>query len=81
MKKTILFVIAFGILGLIVGYVLFGKIAGEYASLKAIFGANGNAFESFGRKISGLTQIKHNILISGGIGLILGLVIKYVKKK
>jgi hypothetical protein len=81
MKKTIIFALVFAVVGLIVGYILFGKIAGEYASLKAIFGANGNAFESFGRKMSGLAQIKQNILASGGIGLVLGLIIRFVKKK
>ena len=81
MKKTIIFIVIFGLVGLIAGYLLFGEIAGEYVSLKAIFGTSGNAIESLGRKIIGLTEIKHKIFISGGIGAIVGLIITFVKRK
>lgn len=80
MKKTLTLIIVFAVIGLVIGYLIFGRIGGEYVSLNAIFGANSNALESFGRKLSGLTQIKQNILISGAVGAILGLVIKIFKK-
>lgn len=81
MKRFILYVVLFGVFGLIAGYLLFGKIAGEYISLKTILSQSGNAIESFGRKISGLTQIKQNIFISGGIGAVFGLILSIIKKK
>lgn len=81
MKRLVILIVLFGILGLIAGYLLFGKMAGEYISLKTIFGSADNSFESFGRKISGLTQIKQNILISGGLGAVFGVIIYFLKKK
>lgn len=81
MKKYIIYILIFGLLGLAFGYLLFGKIAGEYVSLKTIFSFSSNAFESFGRGITGLTNMKQNILISGGIGAIIGFVIVSIRKK
>lgn len=80
-KKTITYLILFAIIGLIAGYFLFGKIGNEYVSLKSIFGLSSNSLESFGRKISGLSKIKQNILISGGVGAIAGLIISVFRKK
>jgi len=81
MKKYITYILIFGIIGLIFGYFLFGKVAGEYISIKTILSSSTNAFESFGRNISGLTHMKQNILISGGIGGFIGYIIVLIRKK
>ncbi len=81
MKKHIIYILIFGVLGLVFGYLFFGKIAGEYVSLKTIFNSSSNAIESFGRGISGLTNMKQNILISGGIGAVIGFVMVSIRKK
>lgn len=81
MKKYISYILIFGVIGLIFGYLLFGKIAGDYVSLKTIFSASDNPFETLGRNISGITSMKQNILISGGIGAVLGVVIAVIKRK
>lgn len=81
MKKALIFLILFGFIGLIIGYLFYGKIAGEYVSLKAIFGASTNSLQSLGRKVSGLQQIKQDIIISGVIGATIGVIIAIVKKK
>ena len=81
MKKLIALIILVGIIGLVVGYLIFGTVAGEYVSIKTIFSSSGNAISSFGRKVTGITQMKQNILISGGVGGILGIVLYYFKKK
>ncbi|HAN18934.1 MAG: hypothetical protein A2X13_11935 [Bacteroidetes bacterium GWC2_33_15] len=80
MKKTLILILLFGILGLVAGYFLFGKIGDEYVSLKTIFSNSSNAIESLGRKISGIEKMKQNILISGGVGGLLGLIIGFRKK-
>jgi hypothetical protein len=74
-------VILFAGIGLIVGYLQFAKIGNDYVSLKAIFGFSKNSIESFGRGISGLTKIKQNILISGGVGAVIGFIISRIRKK
>ncbi|MBI9068856.1 MAG: hypothetical protein JEZ09_16285 [Salinivirgaceae bacterium] len=81
MKKLSVFILLFGILGLIIGYLYFGKIAGEYLSVNALFGNTGGSIGEFGRKLSGIQSIKQNIFISGGVGGVLGAVVYYLKKK
>ena len=80
MKKFLTYVILFAVIGLIVGYLLFGKIAGEYVNIRTIFGISQNAFKSFGRNVSGLMSMKQTILVSVGIGAIVVFVIKFIRK-
>ena len=54
MIKKILNAAVFAVLGLIVGYVLFGKFAGDYVSLKTLFSFGGNSIQSAFRSISGI---------------------------
>jgi len=81
MKRNILIIVLLTILGLIVGYLLFGKIAGEYISITSIFSNSGGSLGEFGRSISGISKIRNNMLISGGAGFVLSLVLIFVKKK
>jgi len=80
MKKNILFFVLFAILGLVVGYGLFGKMAGGYIPVKYIFGTPKNELISIGKKLSGLESMKQNILICGGAGGIVGLIVSFFKK-
>ncbi|MFO7829490.1 MAG: hypothetical protein R6V23_12765 [Bacteroidales bacterium] len=81
MKRLILLILLFGILGLIFGYILFGKMGGEYINLKFLFQSAANPIESFGRKIAGIEKIRQNIIISGVAGGILGVILYYIRKK
>lgn len=81
MKKYITFILIFAIIGLLFGYLMFGKFAGDYISLKTIFSSSENAIEQFGRNISGLNSTKQNILISGGVGAVLGFIIVFIRRK
>ncbi|MFP4019335.1 MAG: hypothetical protein ACLFUH_08795 [Bacteroidales bacterium] len=81
MKKSILFIIIFAILGLIVGYLIFGRISGEYVDIDLIFRESQSGIEKFGRKISGIATMRQNILISGGVGAVVGFIISLVRKK
>jgi len=81
MKRTVIFILVFIVIGLVLGYFMFGRMAGEYVSLGTIFGESDNALESFGRNISGLTEMKQNILISGGAGGVLGLILSLIGRK
>ncbi|MCF8232402.1 MAG: hypothetical protein K9J27_09445 [Bacteroidales bacterium] len=75
MKKYISYILIFAIIGLVLGYLIFGRIQGEYLALDTIFSSSENILESVGRNIAGLESIKQNILISGGVGALLGLII------
>jgi regulatory protein YycI of two-component signal transduction system YycFG len=81
MKRTAIFILVFIVIGLVLGYFMFGRIAGEYVSIGTIFSNSDNALESFGRNISGLTEMKQNILISGGAGGVLGLILSLIGRK
>lgn len=80
MTKTILTVITFAIAGLIIGYLLFGKIADTYISLSTLLKPAGNEIIALGQKIAGVTKIKSNIAICGGVGAIIGIAIRIIKK-
>ena len=81
MKKTIFLIIVFAILGLVFGYLVFGRISGEYVDIDLIFTDSENVIESLGRRTAGLKQMKQNILISGAGGALIGFVISLIKKK
>lgn len=80
MKKTLLLVLILAILGLILGYIIFGKFGDDYVSLKIIFGST-NKVGSIIKEISGVAKIRQNILISGGVGALVGLIIGLRKLK
>ncbi len=73
--KKILNIAAFAVFGLIVGYVFFGKWAGDYVSLKTLFSFGGNSVQSAFRSISGIEEMRNKILICGVIGALVGLLI------
>ena len=81
MKKPVLFIVVFAIIGLIVGYLIFGRISGEYVDLNLIFQQADSGIETFGRKLSGIATMKQNILISGGVGAVVGFVVSLLSKK
>ena len=80
MTKTILTVITFAIAGLIIGYLLFGKIGDTYISLSTLLKPASNEIIALGQKVAGVTKIKNNIAICGGIGAIIGIAIRIIKK-
>jgi len=81
LKKTIIFILIFLVIGLVLGYLIFGRMSGEYVSLNAIFSQSENVLESIGRNIAGLEQMRQNVLISGGVGAVLGLIISLIRRK
>jgi hypothetical protein len=80
-RKNLLSVAAFTALGLIVGYAIFGKWGGEYVSLKSLFTFGGNAFQNAFRSISGIEDMRNKILISGGVGAVIGVLLTFKFKK
>ena len=80
MKQSLIIVLVFALIGLVAGYLFFGKIAGEYVSISTLLKPASNDLVSFGQKISGITNVRNNIAICGGIGAILGIVIRLFKK-
>ena len=81
MANKILNIAVFAVLGLIAGYIFFGKWAGEYVSLKTLFSFGGNAFQNAFRSVSGIEEMRNKILICGAIGAMVGVLSPFKFKK
>ena len=78
MKRTILLLLIVGIIGLAVGYLIFARTASGYVSIGVLISPSKNVLDELVKSVTGIKQIRQNILISGavgaGVGLLLGLV-------
>ena len=81
MKKNLLSIIAFAVLGLIVGYAIFGKWAGDYVSLKTLFTFGGNAFQRAFQSVSGIEDMRNKILLCGAAGAAVGVILTFRMKR
>jgi hypothetical protein len=79
--KTIASISVLTVLGLIVGYAIFGKWGGEYVSLKTLFTFGSNGFERAWQSVTGIEDIRNRILLSGVAGAVIGLVLGIKLKK
>ena len=74
MSKIITFALVLGALGLVVGYLIFGKIAGEYVALGTLLGTSRDLMSRLGNALVQVSDIRRNILLSGAAGLGIGVV-------
>ncbi len=81
MSKNMISVASFALLGLIVGYAIFGKWGGEYVSLNNLFSFGGNALQNALRSISGLEDMRNKILLCGAAGAVVGVLATFRFKK
>lgn len=89
MARTIVLAVLLGVIGLVVGYLIFARVpvTNELYPLKTLFqtperGADGtpaerlgNELEDLARGVAGITAARQNTLISGGVGVLLGVII------
>lgn len=81
MRNIVVLGIVFGIVGLVVGYLIFGRAFGELVPIVDIFRPAGNLFEQLGEAVRGIEEMRQNILISGGVGLVCGVVLGILLNK
>lgn len=81
MKSSILGIVIFAVLGLIIGYAVFGKWGGNYVSMKTLFSFGGNGFQTAFRSVSGIEEMRNKILICGAAGAVVGLLFGFKLKK
>lgn len=74
MKRVLVSAVVLGILGLVVGYLIFGRVAGEYIPIQTVFRMPENFVGSLAQNITGVTDARRSILIAGAVGLGLGVV-------
>ena len=62
-------------MGLAVGYVIFGRVGGQYLSLKEVFQPAETILEDIGETITGIQDARRNIWISGAVGGAIGVIV------
>mgnify|MGYP006278402727 CR=1 FL=1 len=79
MGRIIVSAVLVGILGLGIGYLIFGRIAGEFIPIDQLFRLPGEgiggAVEGFVQNVTGIKEARQNILISGAVGLAVGAIV------
>lgn len=73
--KAISSAIAWGLIGLVVGYGIFAKFNGDYVDLDVIFAQKKGFLDNLASSIIGLDEMRKNILMCGVGGAALGLVL------
>ncbi len=78
MNNSFRLALVLGVVGLVVGYFLFGKVGGDYVRLTTLLNLSGGGIAGFMRNLAGIGEIRQNILLSGtagaGVGVLVGLV-------
>lgn len=62
-------------MGLIVGYLVFGRVAGEYVSVINLITAPSGWVDEVTDTLTGIRQVRQHILATGAAGLALGSVV------
>ena len=77
MKRVVLLVIVVGFIGLAVGYLVFARTASGYVGIDVLISPSKNVLDELVKSVTGIKQMRQNILICGavgaGVGLLLGL--------
>ena len=73
--RIILWAVIIGVVGLGVGYLIFGRVGGEYLSIGQLLRAPQNLLEDLAESITGIQHARRNVLISGAVGAAVGLVV------
>jgi hypothetical protein len=75
LRRVILEIIVVGLLGLVVGYLIFARTSQGYLSLKSLLRPSKNVIDTLVKNVTGITKIRQNILISGAVGAGIGLIV------
>ena len=80
-RDAIVWGILFGIVGFGIGYLIFGRIGGEFIPLDELFSKPQNEWEEVARWLAGFHQIRNNIIFSSAIGAFIGVVFAILRGK
>jgi len=68
------------VLGLVAGYLLFGRVAGSYVSPIELIAPSSDVFSRLGRAITGVEEVRRQVLVSGGVGALAGAALGFFRK-
>ncbi len=70
----------FGLIGLVAGYLLFGRVGGSYISPMELIAPSSDLFSRLGRAVRGVEEVRRQVLISGGVGALAGAAVGFIRK-
>ncbi|NBF39912.1 MAG: hypothetical protein GVY14_05800 [Spirochaetes bacterium] len=81
MRNPVGAALIFGVFGLIVGYLIFGRAGGDFVAVTDLVRLPDNIFQEFGQAFRGIREIRRNILISGAVGLGVGVMYSALRRR
>ena len=80
MRNLIILVAVFGVVGLVVGYLIFGRIGitNDLIPLRDLFSSGGGRLSSIARDAVGFAEKRQSIYISGAVGAVVGVALGFV---
>ncbi len=81
MRNIITSAVFLGVIGLVAGYFLFGKVGNSYIGLTELINPGDSLLSQLGSKLKGVESIRQNILLSGSVGAIVGAVLGVVRSR
>ena len=64
--------------GLVVGYLVFGRTAGEYVSILKLISPPADWLDEVGETLTGIGQIRQQVLTTGLAGVVVGAVVSAI---
>ena len=77
--KFVCYALLFTILGLCIGYFIFGQINGKYVEPILFIKNSENMIDRIYNTVTGVEKAREKILITGSIGLSLGIILGTIK--
>lgn len=83
MRNLLILTAIFGVVGLVVGYLIFGRIGitNELIPLRDLFSSGDGILGDIGRQVAGFADKRQSIYISGGVGVVVGVALGFVLKR
>lgn len=73
--RAVGFLVLFGIIGLVAGYLIYGKVGDDYIDPIKLFAEKKGVIGYGVERLYGLEKKRNNILVAGGAGAVLGLIL------
>jgi len=82
-RNLIILAVIFGVVGLVVGYLLFGRadLTNELIPLNQLFASSDNLVGQIRNQLPSFQAKRQNILICGGAGVVVGVILGFVLRR
>lgn len=80
MNRTLLAALFFGLVGLTVGYLVFGRAGNSWVPIRALVMPGEGVLARFSETFRGIPEIRRNIALTGGAGAVVGALLNSVRR-